>query len=251
MTVAAVLVAALILAALHSIGARLRFLSYIPRSGWLSFAGGTSVAYIFVHLMPELADGARLVGTRLDETLVADHLVWLLALIGLVLFYGLEVRSRPRADESAETPTVNMYRFSIAFYAVYNALIAYLLRERAEQGTVALTLFVVAMGLHFLINDFGLRERHKKRYEGSGRWVLVGAVALGATVGAFTRLMPVLIESAQALIAGGVILNVLKEELPERLKAGSLLSSQASSVIACCCSRCSSSPSSENGLSRR
>lgn len=43
-------------------GGRLAFLSNTPRSVWLSGAGGVSVAYVFMNLLPELA--ARLAGTR-------------------------------------------------------------------------------------------------------------------------------------------------------------------------------------------
>jgi hypothetical protein len=45
------------LAAVHLFSGRMSFLSASPRSRWLSAAGGVSVAYVFVHLLPELAEG--------------------------------------------------------------------------------------------------------------------------------------------------------------------------------------------------
>ena len=48
-------VAALVV--VHVVTPALRFLEGTPRSVWLSVAGGVSVAYVFVHLMPELAAG--------------------------------------------------------------------------------------------------------------------------------------------------------------------------------------------------
>ena len=50
----AVLVAGL--AVIHLFAARLRFLDVFPRSRWLSAAGGIAVAYVFVHLLPDLAE---------------------------------------------------------------------------------------------------------------------------------------------------------------------------------------------------
>jgi hypothetical protein len=44
-----------VLALVHAIAATLRFLEGTPRSAWLSMAGGVSAAYVFVHLLPELA----------------------------------------------------------------------------------------------------------------------------------------------------------------------------------------------------
>jgi hypothetical protein len=40
----------------HLIAGRLRFLEGIPRSRWLSMAGGVSVAYLFIHVFPDLQE---------------------------------------------------------------------------------------------------------------------------------------------------------------------------------------------------
>jgi hypothetical protein len=42
------------LAAIHLFVRRLRFLTNIPRSIWLSGAGGVAVAYVFLHILPDL-----------------------------------------------------------------------------------------------------------------------------------------------------------------------------------------------------
>ncbi|HEY0971100.1 MAG TPA: hypothetical protein VGE02_09050 [Gemmatimonadales bacterium] len=57
--IAAVLLASVVLAAVHAAAPAMRFLQGTPRSIWLSIAGGVSVAYVFVHLLPELAEGQR------------------------------------------------------------------------------------------------------------------------------------------------------------------------------------------------
>ena len=44
------------LGAVHLFAGRMRFLRASPRSRWLSAAGGVSVAYVFVHLLPDLAE---------------------------------------------------------------------------------------------------------------------------------------------------------------------------------------------------
>ena len=53
--------AALLLSAalglVHLGAGKLRFLDSVPRSRWLSFASGISVAYVFAHLLPEVAEG--------------------------------------------------------------------------------------------------------------------------------------------------------------------------------------------------
>lgn len=209
-----VLAAAVALALVHAVGARLRFINYVPRSSWLSFAGGVSVAYVFLHLLPELSAGAESLAGEIAIDVVDEDALWLLVLLGLLLFYGLEVaarRSRPDADSSTSNA---VFWSSIASFATYNALIGYLLHERHEEGLGALAIFTGAMALHFLVNDFSLREHHKERYRAIGRWVLVAGVVGGAVAGSLVELSEAALATALAVIAGGVVLNVLKEELP-------------------------------------
>lgn len=53
------LVAALALAALHLAAPRIRRLPLVPERATGSFAGGLAVAYVFLHLLPEIAEGNR------------------------------------------------------------------------------------------------------------------------------------------------------------------------------------------------
>jgi hypothetical protein len=53
--------AALSLAFVHLFAGKLRFLDGLPRSRWLSLAGGVSVAYVFVHVLPDLSEGQETV----------------------------------------------------------------------------------------------------------------------------------------------------------------------------------------------
>ncbi|MDQ3924476.1 MAG: ZIP family metal transporter, partial [Actinomycetota bacterium] len=77
----------------HLFSNRLRFLNVTPRSIWLSIFGGISVSYVFVHLLPELAEGQETLAEALDEGRGLDFLqnhIYLIALLGLAIFYGLE-----------------------------------------------------------------------------------------------------------------------------------------------------------------
>ena len=52
-------------------------------------------------------------------------------------------------------------------------------------------------------------------YDDIGRWLLVAAVVGGWMTGYFGSLGPIGPAAIQAFIAGGVLLNVFSEELPE------------------------------------
>ena len=211
-----VLLAVGLLGALHVVGARLPFLTHVPRSAWLSFAGGVSVSYVFVHLLPEVARGSELLAEEIGEGPWVEEAVWLLVLLGLSFFYWIEsfTRRSKGKDGSGRSRSAGPFWASIASYGIYNSVVGYLLPERAAARSPELALFVTAMGLHFVVNDIALQEHHRNRYRSVGRWVLVAAIAVGAVVGMATDVRELIVLQVIAFIGGGVILNVFKEELP-------------------------------------
>ncbi|WP_439881608.1 hypothetical protein ACSX1A_00325 [Pontibacter sp. MBLB2868] len=214
----------LVLAIIHFFGTRLRFLAGVPRSVWLSMAGGVSVAYVFLHLFPELSEGQQHVERAFVGEGFLRHHVYIMALIGLSVFYGLERKIVAAKEEQQEKkgenkPPPGMFWLHIASFSVYNALIGYILFTREEGSMQQLILFSVAMALHFIVNDFGLQEHHHERYRKYGRWVLVLALVVGWGTGYLLELSHTLVVLVLSFVGGGVILNVLKEELPEQRKS--------------------------------
>ena len=108
-----------------------------------------------------------------------------------------------------------MFRLHLAMFALYNALIGYLLVHRVEQDVRGLLLFTFAYALHFVVNDHGLSHHYRRRYRRVGRWLLSGAVFVGWLLGLALDVSENAVHVLFALLAGATILNVLKEELPE------------------------------------
>lgn len=196
-------------AAVHLFAARLRFLSLIPRSRWLSAAGGIAVAYVFLHLLPEIAGGRE----HWSDVVGLERTIWLFALTGLAVFYGLERRIQHVKRRHGHGRPV--FWLHIGSFAFYNALIGYLTLHREESGTLNLALYALAIGLHFLTNDFGLRQDHADAYDRKGRYILAVAVLLGGVAGVVLEVPEQAIVAAIAFVGGSVVLNVMKEELPE------------------------------------
>ncbi len=215
----AALAAALALAAIHVVAGRLRFMAVIPRSRWLSLAGGISVAYVMVEVLPSLAEGQETIEDPAQGLLpFLEHHVYLLALVGLSVFYTVERlshRSRASGVESGRDHTSSgVFWLSISSFAIYNSIIGYLLLDHAEDSGMQLALFAMALGVHLFVNDFGLQEHHKRGYTEVGRWLLAAAIVVGWLLGELMRIAQEPIALMLAFIAGGVILNVIKEELP-------------------------------------
>ncbi|MGE3275142.1 MAG: hypothetical protein AB7O67_08510 [Vicinamibacterales bacterium] len=215
---------------IHLFGGRLVFLEGRPRSRWLSVAGGISVAYVFVHVLPELGEAQARLGAHLGVVPFVEHHAYLMALLGLSVFYGVErlvgatqaagrVRQAvaARASESPSGPLV--FWLHVGSFAAYNLLIGYLLVHREDTALQSQVTYFVAMGVHFLVNDFALREDHRATYTRLGRWWLAAAIAAGWAVGLAVALSGPAVDALFAFLAGGVLLNVLKEELPEEQKS--------------------------------
>jgi hypothetical protein len=217
--VATALVATAALAATHLAAGRLHVLDRPRRSRVLSGAGGVSVAYVFVEILPEIARSQEALAERTEGLLpfVEGH-AYLVALVGLSLFYGLErgavVSRRRRSGEAGPTEPA-FFALHLAAFAAYSGLIGYLLVRRAEASGVAdLALFTVALGVHLVVNDAGLRAHHQHQYHDVGRWLLAVSALAGWGLGALVEVSEAALAVLVALLGGGIVLNVLKEELP-------------------------------------
>lgn len=230
------LASALVLAALHLLAPRIRRLPFVPEEATASFAGGVAVAYVFLHLLPELADGnreiAEVLATEDERTAFLGLEIFAVALVGFLLFYGLErlaERSKQPLD-AATTPSTSRYRRAtrsgtgsgeafavhLGAFAIYNAIIAYTLPLDWQTSIPFALLFTVAMGLHFVLSDRGLEEHYGRRFD---RWpprlLLAGALLTGwAMAAVFAPTSTVVVSLLTAFLAGSVLLNVFKEEIP-------------------------------------
>ncbi len=210
-------VLAFALASIHLFTGRAQSLRVLPRSYWLSIAGGASVAYVFVHILPELEGGTVLESVAFLAGFLERH-VYLVALIGFALFYGLERLAQEYGQERSKA-ALGVFWLHIASFSAYNGLIGYLLVHREQPGVVSLLFYAIAMGLHFVVNDYGLRHHHEDAYDHLGRWLLAGAVVVGWAIGTTTEVDEAVVNTLFAFLAGGVILNVIKEELPEERRS--------------------------------
>jgi zinc transporter ZupT len=221
------LTGALLFSFAHLFAYKLKFLEVLPRSKWLSFAGGVSIAYIFMHLLPELEEMQHtFVEERQKIESFFKYPLYAVALLSLSIYYGIERHVKmsgvsKKTEKHAEVESqeeVGIFYFHIFSFALYNSLIGYTL-TREEWDIQSFILFVLALGFHFVVNDFGFVEHYRHNYIKIGRWILGFAPLAGWLVGNLVRISEVHLGLVLAFIAGGTILNVLKEELPEERKS--------------------------------
>ena len=214
------LAAALVLALIYVLGhARSDGGAVPPRRWWTSAAAGASVAYVFVDILPELGAGHRAVVGRAGENLLfAEQRVYVVALLGFVVFYGLEhmvLASRAERRGRVGRRGDPVYWLHIAGFAAYSGLVGYLLVPRARGGWLALSLYTVALAFHFLVVDHSLHAEHGPVYDHAGRWLLAASVLAGWLVGSTTHVSAPVLARLFAFLAGGVVITSVRGELSE------------------------------------
>jgi hypothetical protein len=179
----------------------------------ISFFAGSSLAYVFVRLLPEIETAKAVLKLPRHPPLPSGpYLVSLAALGGCILFFVLgrlgQGDDRHRRD-----------RIRLAIFAVYVALVSYARIALIEHGALPTLLFAVAMGTHFVALDHALARDLGPPYRRRGRYVLAGASLLGWAVGASEAVRPPAMLLLFGFVAGAVIANTLIEELPDAAEA--------------------------------
>lgn len=185
------------------------------RRSIVSFGAGMSIAYVFVHLMPELHGVRSAFAESVSRPLPYEGMaVYFLALVGFLVFYGLDhlrVHLRATAKTEASGPA---FKLHIGGFSAYVWLMSYLLVHNLGESTTSTALYALAIALHFLGVDHALREEHGVAYERVGRFVLASMALLGWAMALLITLPHYVLALLVAFISGAIILNSTIMELP-------------------------------------
>jgi len=208
--------ATLVFAAVFLLGGRVRPMRIVMRSqrSLLSFSAGISLAYVFIHLTPELS-GARETFVRSTSLPVRfdGMVVYVAALLGFLVFFSLDHFSR-QARRAAAQREIPDYDAKIFGFAAYVCLIAYLLVNNLDHSALASTAYAVAMAVHFLTFDHAFREEPGDSYQRRGCLVLAAAAPIGWGLGVLFALPQDILALMLGFLSGGVIVNSMIGELP-------------------------------------
>lgn len=212
----------LLLALVHLSVKRFTSLMSQPRKPLLSFAGGTSVGYITVHLLPEF----QKVQDDFNRALLIpeqfrDFSLFIIATIGFLAFYSLNhfVKAEEKNASGKKETSRLIFQLHIGAFALYNSFIGYYLIKGLKQEPKALLFFTVIFILHLMVNDVGIRMDHKKRYDPYGSIILGASIIGGWLLGVFLTLPIPVYAIWFSWLSGGILLNTIKEELPKERKS--------------------------------
>lgn len=198
----------LTLTSVHLFASKMQFVDRLLHGKFLSVGGGIAIAYVFVDLLPKLSESDALVRHLLSGVFpYVERHVYILALCGFLLFFVVD-RSKNFVWENTA------YWLSLGSYALFNFFIGYAIAYKDDPSIQPLALFTFAMALHYFTNDYTLTKDHAMAYEAYGKWVLITSLILGWAFGNWFIISDAAIALVNAFIAGGVIMNVTRHELP-------------------------------------
>ena len=182
---------------------------------WASFGGGAGMAYVFVHLLPELAiHGQALSDAPGMETFaptpITEALLFLIALVGIMVTYSLDVLASHERQAGKVAGSLHTLNF-----AAFSYLYAYSLPSLISTGLAYGVLFTIAISAHVLLADRTMAARHPTIFRTRTRWFGTAALVLGLLHAALLHPVADLhLAIATAFLGGGLLMAVFREELP-------------------------------------
>lgn len=200
----------------------IKYLDRKPKNRLMSLVSGGSIAYVFLHLVPELthyqevAENADLPAWM--ESL--DYVTYLATLAGLALFYSINQLSEKSQEQNKRKknmtrPSKDIFILEISAFAMYNMLIGYLLVELSGEMIFDYIIYFIVFSFHFVANNRILHLTHEDLYTRAGRWILASSVFIGWLIYQLTPTNDLVIAFFSAFLTGGVILNIMNDELPD------------------------------------
>lgn len=179
---------------------------------WFSFSSGIAITYFFMYLLPSL--------NKRQDTLRVDWLdlalpseIYVISLLGFTVFYGtMRVVRTPYFKDETIDQNVS-YWLQVTLLTAYMSFSAYVVTATSVTF-VARSFYATALGVHFLAVGHDLYRHYGERYIRQGRYLLSGGIVVGGFFSRFVELPSHIEAILFAFVAGAMILNIVKFELP-------------------------------------
>lgn len=142
------------LSVFHLLGEEFEELISGYKQSIVSFGAGTSIAYIFLQLLPEFH--------RNVSTL--NNLFFIFPLIGFSLIHLME-KCAATSELSREKIKRDYGEIHSGFILIYNGALGYLIASLADKSVYSATLFFLPILLHVLVSSISVSELHEEVFQ--------------------------------------------------------------------------------------
>lgn len=204
----------------------IKFLDQRMTNRLMSLVSGGSIAYVFLHLVPELTHYNKVAEeASLPSWLEGiDYATYVAALLGIAVFYGInqlreKSEKKNKQENNLDRPNKFIFILEIGAFSLYNGLIGYLLSELSGENIAAYAIYFIVFSFHFIANNRILHLTHEDLYTKAGRWILAISVLTGWILYQTTHASDLTLAFLSSFLTGGIVLNILNDELPEESKS--------------------------------
>lgn len=198
----------------------MEFLDRFKSADVTSFAAGVGTVYVFIHMLPQVAHGQWLLEKQFPDVHFtgSQYSMYIVALIGFIFFYMFDsflthTRRLP-TDEYRSPDELAFYWTNVLFITLYNMLIGYVVGSYEQNDISFRLVYLIAYSLHFLTIKLGIYHLFPRRYKAQARYPIIAGLFIGYFIGFIVEMDPLLLAVNESLLAGAMILNVFKHELP-------------------------------------
>lgn len=186
-----------------------------------SFSGGLAAAYVFLLVLPKLADQQAVLERTTSEWPLVEyfyHHAYLMGLAGFATYYLVDVLAE---DAVARVPRGLRGVVLVLGFGVYMFLIGDLVAAQASRP-LPLALFSTALALHLLGLNLSLYAHLSLSWSWLRVWFST-CLLLGWLVGFAGSVPQPMHALVSAWLAGGIIVLVVLTELPATRRPGAFL----------------------------
>jgi hypothetical protein len=218
-SLAGIIVACLLLAAVPALSGRFKFATRIGNP-FLDLLAGIAVAYVFVDVLPHLAaKQGRIELSALESFAPGGFVIYLIALAGFCFYLTAELvltesRNNPRQayfEVLGEPWPAWFLAFSIWIYSVF---VGYMFTEQTGGGYEPLVIIACAMAAHFIGLHHIFYSRNPTMYGTKFRILYSGGPLMGCFLGLVTQPPYTVLACGFAWMAGGLVSSAMSQELP-------------------------------------
>lgn len=183
----------------------------------LSAAAGSSIAYIFIMLMPEIEKAGAAFRQEGVQFLPQQgtYMVNAAMMLGFVFSYALGEIMPARESPDRLRRYKRGFWVQVAGYGAYIALIGYLLVHSISGEEQTSRFYALSMFLHFLLIAFAFRDAHGENYDRIGCFFLSGSCIVGWLLGSLLSLHTVILIPLFGFVCGGMVSVTGRVELPK------------------------------------
>lgn len=203
----------LLMAATYILYPRFEKAASAYRHQWIPFTGGVAIGYVFLYLLPKLSDYTNSITVDGVQGVweILDYRVYLYGLAGFTFYYFVD-QYRTHEDRDHLLPEI----LQGGGFFIYSMLSGYVIANWSRPGLIPVLLAGSILTLHMLAVNYQVRKWNSRVFDNYFRWLFALALIIGWCVGTFLTIPKELEIIITGILAGGIITNIMNEELPDQ-----------------------------------